>query len=226
MSAVRTIFPVNFVIFTGITLFFPSFPPAALLYEFVRITPSSIGGITIATIINGITNGFFWTTIATATYGLAQLFLNIRKKSPLPPMPVAPHLAAPLLDNPLVDSRATTLPPAITIPPASQKFTVRKKPASTNMRNRTVPILVPKPPLVAELAIETISGIGPVYGKLLRILGMETVSDLLRHGATKHAQQQIARQVGVAPETVLTWVHRGDLLRVRGTGRNSLSFYA
>jgi hypothetical protein len=104
MSAVRTIFPIIFVIFTGITLFFPSFPPATLLYEFVRITPSYIGGITIATLINGITNGFFWTIIATTVYGLAQIFLSTRKKPPLPPMPVAPHLAAPLLDNPLVDS--------------------------------------------------------------------------------------------------------------------------
>ena len=225
MSAVRIIFPITFVIFTGITLFFPSFPPAALLYEFVRITQSSIGGITIATIINGITNGFFWTIIATTAYGLGQLFLNTRKQRPLPPMPIAPHLAAPLLDNPLVDSRVTTLPPAITIPPATQKFTVGRKPASANVRTKAVPILVSKQPLAAELAVETIAGIGPVYGNVLRILGIETVSDLLRHGATKPAQQRIARQVGVAPATVLTWVCRGDLLRVRGTG-NALSFYA
>jgi hypothetical protein len=226
MSAVRTIFPITFVIFTGVTLFFPGFPPAALLYEFVRITPSSIGGITIATLINGITNGFFWTTIATTVYGLSQLLLGTRKKPPLPPMPVAPHLAAPLLDNPLVDSRVTTLPPAITVPPASQKFTIGKNPASANVRTRTVPILVSKQPFVAELAVETIPGIGPVYGRVLRILGIETVSDLLRDAATKHAQKRIARQVGVPPETVLTWVYRGDLLRVRGTGKKSLSFYA
>ena len=226
MSAVRTIFPITFVIFTGVTLFLPGFPPAALLYEFVRITPSSIGGITIATLINGITNGFFWTIIATTAYGIAQLLLNTRKQRPLSPMPVAPHLAAPMLDNPLVDSRIAILPPAITIPPATQKFTPSKKPTSVNVRTRAAPILVSKQPLVAELAIETIAGIGPVYGKVLRILGIETVSDLLRHGATKQAQQQIAKQVGVPPATVLTWVHQGDLLRVRGRGENALSFYA
>jgi len=221
MSSARTLLPITFALFTGITLFFPPFPPAALLYEYVRIPPPStiIGGITIATLLNGITNGFFWTIIATSTYGLFQLFLNTRKQRPLPPMPVAPHLATPPPDNPIVDFRITTLPPAITIPPATQTFTTKKKTVRANIRAKAFPIMVSKKLSGAELAIETISGIGPVYGRLLRIMGIETVRDLLRHGSTKHAQRLIARQVGVTPATVLRWVYQGDLLRVRGMGR-------
>jgi predicted flap endonuclease-1-like 5' DNA nuclease len=203
MSAARTMFAIIFVLYLGITLVVPSFPPAQLLCGYVGIpqTTSSIWGISIATLLNGIINGFFWTILAITTYGLAQRALHTRKPKSLPPIP----------------ARAGT-PPGPAIPPTPSSI-VRKEPARAMMRAESVPIRVSKEPTVAELDIETIEGIGPAGGALLRNSGIDTVSDLLRVGATERGRQRLADQVGVTSATVLRWVYRGDLLRVRGIGR-------
>ena len=68
------------------------------------------------------------------------------------------------------------------------------------------------------MEIRTIEGIGPVFGEQLRRSGIDSVSKLLRVGSTERGRQRIAAEVGVTSTTVLKWVHRGDLLRVRGIG--------
>ena len=66
--------------------------------------------------------------------------------------------------------------------------------------------------------IQMIEGIGPVYGAILRNFGIYTVNRLLKAGATERGRQRIADRAGVNPATILRWVHRGDLLRVKGIG--------
>jgi len=133
-------------------------------------------------------------------------------------MPVAPRLTAPPPKNLPVDPRVSRIPPALTVP-HTPSSAVRKKPARAIVRTGPVPIRVVREPIGAELNIETIEGIGPVRGALLRNMGINTVSDLLERGATQRGRQRLANQVGVTPATVLSWVYRGDLLRVRGIGR-------
>jgi len=41
----------------------------------------------------------------------------------------------------------------------------------------------------------------------------------LNASATKHDRCRLARKVGVTEETLLDWINRGDLLRVRGVGK-------
>jgi predicted flap endonuclease-1-like 5' DNA nuclease len=185
----EAIFAVGFLLFMSITLVIPSFPPAQLLYEYLKIpqTTLSIWGISIATLLNSITNGFFWVIIAVTIYGLARH----TNSDPLPPMPVAPHLRSPPPEPMRVDMRVNKIPPSVT---------VRKQ------------------SIVMEQDIETINGIGPIWGELLRNSGIKTVNDLVRSGATKRGRQHLANKVGVTYAELLKWVYRGDLLRINGIG--------
>jgi hypothetical protein len=219
MSVARIIFAITFVLFVGITLIVPSYPPTQLLYEYVGIpqTTLSILGISIATLLNAFINGCFWTIIVITAYGLAQLAL-VAKAKPLPPMPFPPHLITPQPENPLVDSRGNRIFLAPTIPPTSS-FTVKEDPARAMIRTEPAPIMVSKAPNDAGLAIETIKGIGPMRGALFRNSGVDTVSDLLRVGTTARGRKRLAKEVGVTSATVLRWVHQGDLLTVRSIAR-------
>jgi predicted flap endonuclease-1-like 5' DNA nuclease len=186
----KAIFAVAFLLLMGVTLVFPSFPPAQLLSEYLKIpqTTLSIGGISVATLLNGITNAFFWIIIAATLYGLARH----TKSDTLPPMPVPPDLPTLPPEPMLVDMRVNKIPPS---------FTVRKA------------------PIGMEQGIETINGIGPKSGGLLRNSGIKTVNDLLRVGATERGRQHLANKVGVTYATLLKWVYRGDLLRINGVGK-------
>ena len=130
---------ITFAILVSITLVVPSFPPAPLLYEYVRIqqTTLSFWSISIATLFDGIINGLFWTIFIAVTYGLAQLAIPTRELGPLLPMPLAPRLAAPLPDNTLVVSKGSITPPALTL-------TIRKNPARSPTRTKSAPSMAPK----------------------------------------------------------------------------------
>lgn len=190
MSA-TAIFAGAFLLLVVITFVIPGIPPGELLYEFLGIPQPTlfIWGISAATILNGITNGFFWGILAAAIYGLSR---HVAKRKALPPMPVARDLPTPPPKPMPVDRRVDKIPPFIT---------VRKD------RFRD------------EQEIETIEGIGPVRGQLLRYSGIITVNDLLRVGATRRGRQRLANKVGVTYATILKWVYRGDLLRVKGIGK-------
>src|SRR4030067_2370558 len=185
----KAVFALAFLLLMGITLVFPSFPPAQILYESLRIpqTTLSMWGISVATLLNGLTNGFFWILIAATTYGLARR----TKSDPLLSIPVPPDLSTPPPEPMLVDTRLNKLP----------SITTRKK--TTEM----------------EQEIDTINGIGPKWAGLLRDSGIKTVNDLVIAGATKHERQHLADKIGVTYATLLKWVNRGDLLRENGISK-------
>lgn len=185
-----------FLLLMSVTLTFPAFPPAQMLYEFLEFPQNSMSifGVPVTNILNGITNGFIWTIIGAALYGLACF--AFRSES-LPPMPAAPNLKSPLPEPNPVDPRVNKIPPAMTV---RKRIMLRRKPR-------------------LEYEIETIEGIGPVRGTLLRNMGIKTSEDLLHGSTTKRGRHRIAREAGVSDAMLLTWIYRADLLRVRGVGR-------
>ncbi len=194
----KIVFAAVFLLVVCVSLVVPSFPPAEFLNDLLKIPQNStiILGFSVTVILNAIANGFFWLIIAAVLY--AALYF-VSKNEPLPPMPEAPHLRSPLPESVLVDQRIIKIPPA---------FTVKKT--------------VAKPQTTYE--IEKIEGIGPIRGEILRNLGVRTVDDLLRAGSSDLARRQMAKEVGVSEDILLKWISRGDLLRVRGVGRQYSEF--
>lgn len=183
-------FVAGFLLIVGVTFIVPSFPPAQLVSEYLEIPQTTLSLLGIS--VATLLNGIvngLFWILISAT--IYSLALRARRE-PLPPMPVAPNLPSPIPEPVLVDTRVNKIPPS---------FTVRKVPVGV------------------EQGVETINGIGPIYGESLRNSGVKTVSDLLRVGSTKSGRQRLAIRVGVSYATVLKWVYRGDLLRVDGVGK-------
>jgi predicted flap endonuclease-1-like 5' DNA nuclease len=67
-------------------------------------------------------------------------------------------------------------------------------------------------------AIIAIEGIGDVYAKKLRALGIKNVESLLQKGASKRGRDEIAREAGIDEQRILAWVNRADLYRIKGIG--------
>ena len=63
-----------------------------------------------------------------------------------------------------------------------------------------------------------IQGIGPVYAEKLVAIGIETVDQLLKEGASPKGRQAIEDATGIDHGRVLTWVNHADLFRVKGVG--------
>ena len=189
MSA-AAIFAGFFLILAAITFVIPVLPPAQLLFETLNIPQptQSILGISVVSLLYCATNGLIWGIFAAAVYSL----YNYRaRRKPLPPVPAAKELRVTAPEPKPLDWRADRYPPAIT---------VRKE------RDRR------------EQEIETIEGIGALRGQMLRNAGIRTVNDLLRAGATRLKRQRLANEFGVSYSTLSKWVHRADLLRIRGIG--------
>jgi predicted flap endonuclease-1-like 5' DNA nuclease len=66
--------------------------------------------------------------------------------------------------------------------------------------------------------IETIEGIGPIYGRQLRAAGIKVVENLLEVGSTRVGRRDLAQRVSAAPTTIRKWVRRADFFRVKGVG--------
>ena len=66
--------------------------------------------------------------------------------------------------------------------------------------------------------IVDIEGIGPVYGEKLVAIGIATVDQLLKKGATPKGRQEIEEATGIDHGRILTWVNHADLFRVKGIG--------
>ena len=189
MSA-AAVFAGFFLVLAAITFAVPFLPPAQILYETLNIPQptQSILGISVATLLHCVTNGFIWGIFATAVYSLSNHQYRRRHFQPLPapePLPITNPEPKPL------DWRADRYPPAITI---------RKKHGQR------------------EQEIETIEGIGALRGQMLRNAGIRTVDELLRAGATRLKRQRLVNEFGISYATISKWVHRGDLLRIRGIG--------
>ncbi len=67
-------------------------------------------------------------------------------------------------------------------------------------------------------SIETIEGVGPAQGKKLRAAGIRSCEALLKRGAGKKGRKEIAEECGVPEKSVLEWVNRSDLMRIKGVG--------
>jgi len=58
--------------------------------------------------------------------------------------------------------------------------------------------------------IEAIEGIGYIYGRKLRKIGINTVDDLIQIGYTSTARNYIANKIGVTPLTILNWINQAE----------------
>jgi predicted flap endonuclease-1-like 5' DNA nuclease len=63
-----------------------------------------------------------------------------------------------------------------------------------------------------------IEGIGPASSRKLKKAGVRSVQALLKAGATPKGRKEIAAETGFSPRTILEWVNRADLFRVKGVG--------
>jgi len=67
-------------------------------------------------------------------------------------------------------------------------------------------------------SLEFVEGIGPVYAEKLRAIGVLTVLDLLRRGATRKGRVELAELSGITGKLILEWVNHADLYRIKGVG--------
>ena len=66
--------------------------------------------------------------------------------------------------------------------------------------------------------ITDIEGIGEVYAVKLRTVGVRTTEALLERCGTPKGRKGLAEMTGFSEQTILEWVNRADLFRVRGIG--------
>ena len=66
--------------------------------------------------------------------------------------------------------------------------------------------------------ITDIEGIGEVYAVKLRAAGVRTTDALLERGRTPQGRRELAAMTGFSEKTILEWVNRADMFRVRGIG--------
>jgi predicted flap endonuclease-1-like 5' DNA nuclease len=187
------VFAGGFLILALVTLVIPVLPPGQFVLEvvgFPKVTGSFLG-ISFSTLINGVLNGLLWGLVAAALYALSQRGSG---RKPLLPLPEPEEVSSPPPRAMPVDERAEKIPPAMTVWEGPFR------------RDR-------------DQDVKTIEGVGSLRGRLLNGMGVRTVDDLLRVGATSVGRQRIARRLGVSYKMVVSWVHRGDLLRVKGVGR-------
>jgi len=68
------------------------------------------------------------------------------------------------------------------------------------------------------MKIINVEGIGPAYAAKMKASGIRTTEALLKEGATPEGRRQIADRTGVGHESILEWVNRADLFRIKGVG--------
>ena len=61
-----------------------------------------------------------------------------------------------------------------------------------------------------------IEGVGKTYAAKMEKIGVKTVEELLRQGASKKGRTALAEKSGVSNKLILEWVNRADLTRIRG----------
>lgn len=66
--------------------------------------------------------------------------------------------------------------------------------------------------------IVDIEGIGPVFAEKLSKYGIRTIQTLLEQGASAKGRKEIAEKTGIKEGSILEWVNRADLFRVKGIG--------
>ncbi|KTB48912.1 DUF4332 domain-containing protein [Dehalogenimonas alkenigignens] len=66
--------------------------------------------------------------------------------------------------------------------------------------------------------IAKIEGIGAKYTEKLNMAGVKTVEVLLEKGASRKGRKDLAERTGISEASILEWVNRADLFRVKGIG--------
>jgi predicted flap endonuclease-1-like 5' DNA nuclease len=66
--------------------------------------------------------------------------------------------------------------------------------------------------------IIAIEGIGEAYAVKLRAAGVRTTEKLLKKGVNPQGRKELAANTGFSEQTILEWVNRADLFRIRGIG--------
>ena len=190
------VFAIAFSALFAITLVVPSLPPGDIISSFVEIPVTvSILGISGATLMNAVVNGFFWGIIVFILYIVSRRPSKREDYPPIPP-PAYPKASLP-------------------IPGPPTSLTMSKKPQE---KKRHPKVKKRKTYVDLNQDIEKIEGIGPTYGNKLRKSGVKVVEDLLRAGSTRKGRRYLANKVGVTPGTLLKWVFRADFFRIRGIG--------
>ncbi len=67
-------------------------------------------------------------------------------------------------------------------------------------------------------SIIKIEGIGKVYAEKLVAAGIKTTEKLLEMGCKAKAREEIALKTGIPVKSILEWVNRADLMRIKGVG--------
>ena len=66
--------------------------------------------------------------------------------------------------------------------------------------------------------LDAIEGIGPQYARRLKKAGVGSLHSLLKQGMHPQGRREIAQSTGLSESTILEWVNRADLFRVKGVG--------
>ena len=66
--------------------------------------------------------------------------------------------------------------------------------------------------------LKEIEGIGASYAAKLNKAGVRGISGLLQMGGTRKGRLELAKATGFSTKTILEWVNRADLFRVKGIG--------
>ena len=67
-------------------------------------------------------------------------------------------------------------------------------------------------------SIIDVEGIGPVYKKKLKAVGISTTEKLLEAGGTAGGRKALAEKAGIDETMILEWVNLSDLFRIKGVG--------
>ena len=66
--------------------------------------------------------------------------------------------------------------------------------------------------------IGDVEGIDPKSATRLRKAGVRTTEGLIKVAATSKGRKVLAEETGIAATTLLGWVNRADLMRIKGVG--------
>lgn len=67
-------------------------------------------------------------------------------------------------------------------------------------------------------SIDTIDGMKRAEARTLRKTGVRTTEKLLKRAGTRSGRRELASATGLPERTILTWVNRADLMRIKGIG--------
>jgi hypothetical protein len=65
-------------------------------------------------------------------------------------------------------------------------------------------------------SIESIEGIGHVFGNKLKAIGCGSPAKLLKDGGTPKGRKEIAAKTDISPKVILRCVNMADLFRIKG----------